>query len=942
MKHILNTLLYSVFLVFFISCKTTTKNETSKEQNTLIDNKSTQEKPLELNEEEILEVHEKSNEKYQGFKNYHYENEHLPVYSDLDIKSKVIASIKPYETIDQIIHTGEYVYSETDDVKEWIKITTTQGEKNIEGYVVSNRFNFETKYEENSTTKFIDTFFVHNEKEFINALGSNRVIIVKAKTLDISAHLEKTKKIDFIPYNKYEQDLKHKEKTTLGEFYYVKEPEYNLGFFILHGYNNLLIEGYQSPVTLKRLDQEQQFPISNCKNIYINNVCFEGKNSKLEITYEEGEDPYILNIENSENINFNNLKINAFNNGSFKIKNSENVNIDNSKINRFSGGIFVANSENVKVDHSFFIGGIDNYNLIDFSEDDNDINKLSIENSLVYKSKLFSLYSTGNNKDLNNTLSLVNLDINTNSFEEGVLVNKNSTYVYVDYMTLKNNELKKPFITTSGNINMYFYNSNITQNISKDSSYVFNYDWDKSGNITFRNTKMYANNGFLALSKHGTVSDWVNLDKKSRVSNIYLSDTTLTKHNRAVFNNEDYIERNISYDKERNVLYKSGILKDGKYNFSNRDLKPYSACGDCHYFEDMHKNFLRDAYGEVRNGKVDGEWNVVNYKNDSIQVIQKLTYKAGILEGLAQKYIVKDKKVLVEEGTIVNEKKEGEWKTYYPNGILQKKEHFEKGRQTGSLSVYYLDGTLMEHREHYYNRNGKTSFYYPNGQLESEITYKKGEPTLENSKFYNKKGQPREGTLTYVVKERKGLPYKVDVDLKDKQYKDYNIVKGRIYLWRHLPDYKQLKDGKPFGIQRYDAGRVKRYDYRSMYGDISFQVVAEFLNEKKLTSDKYIFYDNFDLYQTWFYDQEKKKNILTEYNGVYGLPQLKEEYTQIGDSLVRHGVSRKLDKYGVMSRIGYYDQGKKAGNWIYYNNDYKAYKKEVYEENRLIETKRMN
>ncbi|WP_075342419.1 toxin-antitoxin system YwqK family antitoxin [Tenacibaculum agarivorans] len=922
-------ILYIPFFALFFSCD---EKEEKKD-------KSIEHKEIIISREEVNDIvidPPKQDGKIIDFQNYYYGKKEVSIYSKPNLASEIIGNLKPYAIVTEAKLTHFYEYSLDDNPKEWIEINTND----VHGFILNEKFYFNKEIVENENSR--DTLVIKNEKEFLKALGSNRVIYIDAKELNISEHLKNTKEIPFIDYNTYYKKLNNNPEELRGlQGYYIKHKEYDIKEFVFHGYENLIIKGYNNPVKIKRIvDQDNQFQITNCKHVYFDNIYFEGKNIHKELQYDEGDYLSILEIQNSEAIHFSNGIINAYNSLAINAKNSKDIVLQNTSIQNATDGILYSKNSTVSLNHVYFFKNKNS--ITSFNEEDNNNSRVEIKNSLVYNNDFTFFLGTGYNKDVDNSLVLDNVIIKNNTFSNGFINNKNSTYMYINRALVEENKISKPIINTSERVQIYFDNSKIKNNISKDSSYMVDYESSHSHRISFHNTQLVSNIGFVEFSPDGPVSDWIFLDKDSYIVNDYLSDATLTKHNRRTFNKVDYIARDIRYDKEKNVLYKSKIVKDGKYSLPTNDLDPSTLCGDCNYFTDMHFNFMRNAYGEIKNGKLEGVWEVVNSKYDSLQVIQELTFKNSILNGKARKYILdkKNAKTLVEEGNILNEKKEGEWIYYYPNGILRKKEHYKNGKQTGSLSLYYLEGTLMEHREHYRYKNGKVSFYYPNGQLESEINYRDYKPTLEGSQFYDENGKKRQGTLTFTIQEKKGLLYKVDVDFKDKKYKDYNIIKGKSY-WGYLREYSQMKDGKPFGIQRYEDERIKRYDYKSFYKDISFQFVVEFINETKLTSDKYIFYDNFDLYQTWLYNKETNAMEFTEYNGVYGLPQLKQEYMQLGDSLVRHGKYEKLSKYGLLEINGNYDEGKKVGDWIYRNNDLKPYKKEVYDNGKLVTTERL-
>lgn len=107
----------------------------------------------------------------------------------------------------------------------------------------------------------------------------------------------------------------------------------------------------------------------------------------------------------------------------------------------------------------------------------------------------------------------------------------------------------------------------------------------------------------------------------------------------------------------------------------------------------------------------------------------------------------------IEEGTYYNDRKHGEYKKYYNDGVsLKVKGVYENGRPNGAYEKYYQDGSLMEqgifHRKYYIQewtaywengnlkteryfddqgkKHGKEIFYFQNKQKELEAKYNHG------------------------------------------------------------------------------------------------------------------------------------------------------------------------------------------------------------------------
>ncbi len=99
-------------------------------------------------------------------------------------------------------------------------------------------------------------------------------------------------------------------------------------------------------------------------------------------------------------------------------------------------------------------------------------------------------------------------------------------------------------------------------------------------------------------------------------------------------------------------------------------------------------------------------------------------YKAGILHGVAKKYISKD--VIQEDFNYVNGKKDGEQLIYYPSGTLSKKLFYRNGNLSGKNQLYYMEGQLRQ--EFFFNDFGKKDSiwrkFHQNGKVKEEIIYR--------------------------------------------------------------------------------------------------------------------------------------------------------------------------------------------------------------------------
>ena len=76
------------------------------------------------------------------------------------------------------------------------------------------------------------------------------------------------------------------------------------------------------------------------------------------------------------------------------------------------------------------------------------------------------------------------------------------------------------------------------------------------------------------------------------------------------------------------------------------------------------------------------------------------------------------------EGGMKGEKREGEWKAYFPDGRVQSEGTFVDGLRTGKATVWQANGNLLQ--EGYYKEGkhvGKWKYYDEMGDLFKEVDY---------------------------------------------------------------------------------------------------------------------------------------------------------------------------------------------------------------------------
>lgn len=134
-----------------------------------------------------------------------------------------------------------------------------------------------------------------------------------------------------------------------------------------------------------------------------------------------------------------------------------------------------------------------------------------------------------------------------------------------------------------------------------------------------------------------------------------------------------------------------------------------------------HTNGVKASQGKVRNYKKTGTW---SYWNDKGQLIQQVSYKNNVLNGIAIDYY--DGKQKSSEGNYVDGQKDGAWQQWYKSGKQLSHNFYLKGQYEGLQRSWYENGTLREESIYKYgvllNRKG----WFASGRIRKIENYANG------------------------------------------------------------------------------------------------------------------------------------------------------------------------------------------------------------------------
>lgn len=146
-----------------------------------------------------------------------------------------------------------------------------------------------------------------------------------------------------------------------------------------------------------------------------------------------------------------------------------------------------------------------------------------------------------------------------------------------------------------------------------------------------------------------------------------------------------------------------GEYIDGKYRFistweTNGDPQVVNGNGRFESYLDMGLIMIED--GNVVNGKRDGTW--YDYYPTSGNIFIRTDYKSGEIEGKRSTFHETGQTWF--EGMMSKGKETGEWKWYFDTGELESTAFFENGVKTGTQTFWDLDGRKIKEETY---ENGK-------------------------------------------------------------------------------------------------------------------------------------------------------------------------------------------------------------------------------------------
>lgn len=392
-------------------------------------------------------------------------------------------------------------------------------------------------------------------------------------------------------------------------------------------------------------------------------------------------------------------------------------------------------------------------------------------------------------------------------------------------------------------------------------------------------------------------------------------------------------------------LEQEGIAAKGQMSgkwieyYSNGKLKEQSNLdengkvnGDEISFDHEGRQYRFDTYAK-------GEWKSVKFFDKN----GKVYYETKVARSGTQVVLYNQYKDKTAEGLFKEDNRQGEWKFYNPNGVINSIETYEKGELNG-LITNYLDTDIPSSTINYKNNEyeGLYTAYYSNGKIKTQGHYINGEKygiwinyevngAVENQYFY-------------FADNKKVWGY--EYLSNGKYYKKYKYVRGILREVHHCDTNGISIDSASFptGTARFSLKGLsgkKVYEGGFLNGFAHGKATWYYPNGKINEQGEYfegdangewlIYHPNGKIKRKYFKDYGYSTGTWEDYN-YFGEPVGKFDYKN-GNS---HGKNFWLYADGkVESEIGFYED-EKHGESKYYATSGELREVRFYNYGRLI------
>ena len=358
---------------------------------------------------------------------------------------------------------------------------------------------------------------------------------------------------------------------------------------------------------------------------------------------------------------------------------------------------------------------------------------------------------------------------------------------------------------------------------------------------------------------------------------------------------EDKLGKEFSkHKKEIENFYENYYLTDFWNHFAKRNLEHFGAKQDVVIYLKEGKPFIM---GPIVNNKKEGKFKLLDELGNSSGELQ---LKNDELDGL-QLYF-DDKGNLEMQKTYSAGKLNGEKKEYYSNGNISLVENYKDDLLHGQSTSFHLNGGKnCELNFTNGERDGTLTCFYPNGTKSSLITYANGK--LNGQYFiYNELGDITVAT-TYKNDE---------IDGKYMQYFDGKIIKaeGDYVNGKSQGSYTKYYSNNKLEFESfYTNGKITKTINYYFNGTIASELI--FNNEEELESYSYFNPKGEKYFEEKYKSGELKSGLQYSYENP-------KNPIEINLTKKAFSIASLENKKQI---TGFFEKGKKTGEWNYYFNN---------------------
>lgn len=735
-----------------------------------------------------------------------------------------------------------------------------------------------------------DTIIVTNEKEFVDALSSNRVVLIDAETINLESYQDQIDMSQVSTFDFYSDDEVYFSEETSFFLESVPDVPYT---FALYGYSNLELRGKNSMVDIIIDDWDNHvLDFYNCSNILIDNLnfyhdAFEGACEGEVVVFDNCSNFYIQNSHFDGSGTIGNLfeKSNNFN-----FLNCEYYRNTDSAIHNASGH----NIQMMRCDFHNNTGSIiDNVN---YSEESIQT-RLKINHAYITDNEVYS--------------SLISL--------------ADKSVLQISNTAITNNTVERNIVFLQDDSEMILNDVIIKDNISAFNEYLIKFydDDDGESGLKLNNVAISGNTDFYGFTNKNLDIDISEIEN----NNVFdkASDSVLTKFNSIKIKDKEYIKRpykDLDIGTDTNTItYKNHLLKgphcitelNKEEQFLGVPLKK------------DHYNVK--AIGNVIEGKIDGVWEITSgrFNND---FLTQATFKNRKLEGSLKSFIKKEgnqnkieQELNYKEGNL-----HGEQVFYNKSEIPVKRIQYNNGKLSGLAQYYYNTGGLREERTDVNNENGTTTYYYPNGKIESILVYVNGKVDIKKSTFFDIDNNKKDAIAYeyYLVKSAEDNEMHLPVDVNSNKYRN----KVHVLLEKDTQEflgYQYYKDGQKNGANRsfkiIDKEKNKENEETTYYKKSDYMLYNTMKNNSVIFNGntEYLYDGNNVLHKKTRFI-ENQKAITYTYEGI--LNNITNESNYKSDDNKSFKIDGLVKKYNGNEKLveeTEFNMGKKIKTRTYYS-----------------------